>query len=139
MYKNLKAIGLATVLFASAVTANAADSITVSSWGGFFEETLAAEIYPGFTEKTGIEVKSIAQPVDAAWMTQLMAAARAKQAPADLSLVTNEVLIRGNNAGLWAKLDPNNLADTKGLKDGYVKLDEDNKAYAVGALAFYTT
>ncbi len=139
MYKTMKAVGFATVLFAGAATANAAESITVSVWGGFFEETLAAEIYPGFTEKTGIEVKSIAQPEDSTWMTQLMAAARAKKAPADLSLVADEVLIRGKNAGLWAQLDPDNLADTKALKEGYVKIDDDNKAYAVGALAFYTT
>lgn len=65
-----------------AATVVNAEELTVSAWGGFFEETLAAEIYPGFTEKNGIEVKSIAQPEDSAWMTQLMAAARAKKAPA---------------------------------------------------------
>ena len=139
MYKTIKAAAIAAALMAGAATANAAESITVSAWGGFFEETLAAEIYPGFTEKTGIEVKSIAQPEDSTWMTQLMAAARAKKAPADVSLVVDEVLIRGNNAGLWAKLDPKNLGDTKDLQDGYVVLDDDGKAYAVGALAFYTT
>ena len=116
-----------------------AEELTVSAWGGFFEETLAAEIYPGFTEETGIAVKSIAQPEDSAWMTQLMAAARAKQAPADLSLVVDEVLIRGNEAGLWGAVDPANMAGTGSLKDGYVKLNDDGKAYAVGALAFYTT
>ena len=100
-----------------------AQELTVSAWGGFFEETLAAEIYPGFTEETGITVKSIAQPEDSAWMTQLMAAARAKKAPADLSLVVDEVLIRGNEAGLWGKLDPAKMAGTQALKDGYVKLD----------------
>ena len=116
-----------------------AQELTVSAWGGFFEETLAAEIYPGFTEETGITVKSIAQPEDSAWMTQLMAAARAKKAPADLSLVVDEVLIRGNEAGLWGKLDPAKMAGTQALKDGYVKLDDAGQAYAVGALAFYTT
>lgn len=116
-----------------------AETLTISAWGGFFEETLAAEIYPGFTEETGIEVKSIAQPEDSAWMTQLMAAARAKNAPADLSLVTDEVLIRGNEVGLWAKLNPANMPITESLKEGYVILDDDGKAYGVGALAFYTT
>ena len=72
-------------------------------------------------------------------MTQLMAAARAKKAPADLSLVTDEVLIRGNEVGLWAKLDPAKMDGTKALKDGYVEMDEDGGAYGVGALAFYTT
>lgn len=72
-------------------------------------------------------------------MTQLMAAARANQAPADLSLVVDEVLIRGNEVGLWAELDPANMAGTENLMDGYVKLNDAGNAYAVGALAFYTT
>lgn len=116
-----------------------AEELTVSAWGGFFEETLAAEIYPGFTAETGITVNSIAQPEDSAWMTQLMAAARANQAPADLSLVVDEVLIRGNEVGLWAELDPANMSGTENLMDGYVKLNNAGSAYAVGALAFYTT
>lgn len=116
-----------------------AQELTVSAWGGFFEETLAAEVYPAFTAETGIEVKSIAQPEDSTWMTQLMAAARAKQAPADLSLVVDEVLFRGNEVGLWAELNPANMAGTSNLTEGYVKLNEAGNAYAVGALAFYTT
>lgn len=116
-----------------------AEDLTVSAWGGFFEETLAAEVYPLFTSETGIEVKSIAQPEDSTWMTQLMAAARAKQAPADLSLVVDEVLFRGNEVGLWAELDPANMAGIQSLTDGYVKMNDAGNAYAVGALAFYTT
>lgn len=139
MFKKLQTIGITVALSAFTTGAAVAETLTVSAWGGFFEETLAAEIYTGFTEKTGIEVKSIAQPEDSAWMTQLMAAARAKKAPADLSLVVDEVLIRGNTAGLWAKLDPAKMAGTESLKEGYVKTDEDDKVFAVGALAFYTT
>lgn len=139
MLKIIRGVTLTVAISALSSTAALAETLTVSAWGGFFEETLAAEIYPGFTAKTGIEVKSIAQPEDSTWMTQLMAAARAKKAPADLSLVVDEVLIRGNEAGLWAKLDPANMPGTGSLKDGYVKLDDENKAFAVGALAFYTT
>lgn len=120
-------------------TALHAEEITVSVWGGFFEETLAAEIYPGFTAETGIDVRSIAQPEDTTWMTQLMAANRAGKAPADLSLVVDEVLFRGNEVGLWAELDPANMQATQELIDGYVKLNDAGNAYAVGALAFYTT
>lgn len=139
MLTTIQRLGIATVFSVSSAAATAAETLTVSAWGGFFEETLAAEIYPGFTEKTGIEVKSIAQPTSSAWMTQLMAAARAKKAPADLSLVTDEVLLRGNNAGLWAKLDVANMPNTGSLSEGYVQLDEEENAFAVGALAFYTT
>jgi putative spermidine/putrescine transport system substrate-binding protein len=138
-------MGITQKLFAttgailSLASAAWAEDLTVSAWGGFFEETLAAEVYPLFTAETGIRVKSIAQPEDTTWMTQLMAAARAKQAPADLSLVVDEVLFRGNEVGLWAELDPAKMAGTKNLTDGYVKLNDAGNAYAVGALAFYTT
>jgi putative spermidine/putrescine transport system substrate-binding protein len=136
---NIKLCGFfAAALLVSAHGATA-QTLTVSAWGGFFEETLAAEIYPGFTEETGIEVKSIAQPEDSTWMTQLMAAARAKKAPADLSLVVDEVLIRGNEAGLWAGLDLTDNTGVQSLTEGYVKTNDEGKAYGVGALAFYTT
>lgn len=134
--KSLAAVAGVLVLTGTTV---AAEDLTVSVWGGFFEETLAAEIYPGFTAETGIEVRSIAQPEDSAWMTQLMAANRAGQAPADLSLVVDEVLFRGNEVGLWADLNPANMQGTGELIDGYVKLNDTGNAYAVGALAFYTT
>ncbi len=139
LVKSIKTIAGAAVVLVLGCGSAMAQTLTVSAWGGFFEETLAAEIYPGFTEETGIEVKSIAQPEDSAWMTQLMAAARAKKAPADLSLVVDEVLIRGNEVGLWAGLDPANMAGAKALKDGYIKQNDEGKAYGVGALAFYTT
>jgi putative spermidine/putrescine transport system substrate-binding protein len=115
-----------------------AEEITVSAWGGFFEETLRDVIYPGFTAETGIEVRSIAQPADQAWMTQLTNAARAKKAPADLSLVADEVLIRGRNIGLWATLDAAAMPETSGLLDGRVVSDEDG-TYGVGALSWFVT
>ncbi len=137
--RHFKQFALASTMALTMVSHAGAEELTVSVWGGFFEETLAAEIYPGFTDETGITVKSIAQPEDTTWMTQLMAAARAKQAPADLSLVTDTVLIRGNEVGLWAGLDKANMAGTASLKEGYVKTNDGGAAYAVGALAFYTT
>jgi len=139
MFKTLKLVAATAAVVAVTTSAAIAETLTVSAWGGFFEETLASEIYPGFSKETGIEVKSIAQPEDSTWMTQLMAAARAKKAPADLSLVVDEVLIRGNKAGLWAKLDPAAMKGTESLIKGSVKLDDEGKAFAVGALSFYTT
>ena len=126
----------AALCLSSAVSA---EEITVSAWGGFFEETLKDVIYPGFTEETGIEVRSIAQPADQAWLTQLTNAARAKTAPADLSLVADEVLIRGEAIGLWAKLDGANIPNTATLIDGFTKTSDDGDLYAVGALTWFTT
>lgn len=129
------AAGFLTVSGLAAV----AEEITVSAWGGFFEETLKAEIYPGFTEETGITVRSIAQPADQAWLTQLTNAARAKTAPADLSLVADEVFLRGQSIGLWAELNGNEIPHTATLLDGFTKMGDDDTLRAVGALSWYTT
>lgn len=134
----IKHIALAAGL-ALGATAASAEEITVSAWGGFFEETLRDVIYPGFTAETGIEVRSIAQPADQAWLTQLTNAARAKTAPADLSLVADEVLIRGEAIGLWAPLDAAQIPNTENLMDGFTKTDAEGNLIAVGALTWYTT
>ena len=139
MYKSISKIALTTCVFVGVSSVALAEEITVSSWGGFFEETLRDVIYPGFTEETGIEVRSIAQPADQAWLTQLTNAARAKTAPADLSLVADEVLIRGNSIDLWASMDGDAMPAIAGLKDGYVHKNPEGQVYAVGALSWYTT
>ncbi|MDC0739579.1 extracellular solute-binding protein [Cognatishimia sp. SS12] len=133
--KNIFAVGFAL----ASVSAVSAEEITVSAWGGFFEETLKTVIYPGFTEETGIEVRSIAQPADQAWLTQLTNAARAKQAPADLSLVADEVFIRGQSIGLWANLDAADIPNTATLLDGFTKVSDEGNLNAVGALSWFTT
>ncbi len=116
-----------------------AEEITVSSWGGFFEETLKEVIYPGFTAETGIEVRSIAQPVDEAWITQIINAARANTTPADLVLMSTAALARGQSIGLWATLDGEAMPNTSNLKDGFIKSGDDGGVYAVGAMNWYTT
>ena len=138
MNKTLKTFALAAGFILGSNSSAFATEITVSSWGGFFEETLRDAIYPGFTAETGIDVRSIAQPADQAWLTQLTNAARAKKAPADLSLVADEVLARGQAIGLWAKLDGAAMPATTGLIDGSVR-SADSAVFGVGALSWYTT
>ena len=130
-------IGVITAL-AVVSTANA-EEITVSAWGGFFEETLKETIYPMFTKETGITVRSIAQPVDSAWLTQLTNAARAKKAPADVSLMADQALARGQSIGMWAELDSAALSNTESLKPGFEKVVGNGSHYAVAALTWFTT
>jgi len=49
MLKTIKHLGFTVALSAFTTGTVVAETLTVSAWGGFFEETLAAEIYPGFT------------------------------------------------------------------------------------------
>ncbi|GAA6209122.1 ABC transporter substrate-binding protein [Cognatishimia sp. WU-CL00825] len=136
---NAKTYALAAGLMVASAGALAAENITVSAWGGFFEETLKSEIYPGFTAETGITVRSIAQPADQAWLTQLTNAARAKKAPADLSLVADEVFLRGQSIGLWANLNAADIPNTATLLDGFTKVGDSGTLNAVGALTWFTT
>lgn len=137
MIKKYLAATTAAVALLGASLANA-ETLRVSAWGGFFEETLAAEIYPGFTAATGIEIESISQPEDSAWMTDIMNASRANKTPTDVALVTDSVVIRGNNVGLWAKLDADAMPNTTELIDGVIFADSDGVS-AVGALGFFVT
>lgn len=139
MSNSITHIALTTALVLGTGHAACAEEITVSAWGGFFEETLREVIYPGFTEESGITVRSIAQPADQAWLTQLTNAARAKTAPADVSLVAEEVLIRGKDIGLWAELDGANIPNTATLIDGFAMSGDEDGLYGIGALTWYTT
>ena len=72
----IKLLSAAAALSFVAAPIAQAEELTISAWGGFFEETLAEVIYPGFTEATGITVNSIPQPADQAWLTQIANATR---------------------------------------------------------------
>ena len=80
-------------------------TLKVGTYGGYFEESFKKHIFPDFTEATGIEVESIAEPTGEAWLVQLQQAARAGQAPADVSMMAQVARIRGERANLWAELD----------------------------------
>ena len=63
-------------------------SLKVGVYGGFFKDSFDANIFPEFTKASGIAVESIAEPTGEAWLVQLEQAARANQAPADVSMIS---------------------------------------------------
>jgi putative spermidine/putrescine transport system substrate-binding protein len=80
--------------------------LKVGTYGGYFEDSFNQHIFPDFTAATGIEVESIGTPTGEAWLVQLQQAARAGQAPADVSMMAQVARIRGERAGLWARWTP---------------------------------
>ncbi|HDZ74847.1 MAG TPA: ABC transporter substrate-binding protein, partial [Aurantimonas coralicida] len=52
-------------------------SLKIGVYGGYFKDSFDKNIFPAFTEKTGIAVESIAEPTGEAWLVQLEQAARA--------------------------------------------------------------
>ena len=51
--------------------------LKVGTYGGYFKDSFDEHIFPDFTEETGIEVESVAEPTGEAWLVQLETAARA--------------------------------------------------------------
>ena len=63
-------------------------------------------IFPEFTKATGIAVESVAEPTGEAWLVQLEQAAKAGQAPADLSMMSQTSTLKGQSTELWTPIDP---------------------------------
>ncbi|MDJ0949794.1 MAG: ABC transporter substrate-binding protein [Alphaproteobacteria bacterium] len=122
-----------------AVHLRAADPLKVGTYGGYFKDSFDKHIYPDFTKATGIAVESIGEPTGEAWLVQLQTAARAGQAPADVSMMAQVTRIKGQNAKLWAPLDEAKLPNTKRLPEHFVHRYADGSICGVGAVSWYIT
>lgn len=137
----LKTTAAGAVMLAapSIVRAQSDRSLKVATYGGYFQNSFDKHIYPDFTAATGIEVESIGEPTGEAWLVQLMTAARANQAPADVSMIAQVARLKGEKAKLWAPLDEAALPNASNLADHFVNRYEDGKINALGAVSWYIT
>jgi putative spermidine/putrescine transport system substrate-binding protein len=113
--------------------------LKVGTYGGYFQGSFEKHIFPEFTAETGIEVESIGEPTGEAWLVQLQQAARAGQAPADVSMMAQVARLKGEKAGLWAPLDPAKMPNIKNLPDHFVHKYETGDLYGTGAVSWYIT
>lgn len=130
------AVGLGTLAAPSILRAQG-QPLKVGTYGGYFEESFQQHIYPDFTAATGIEVESIAEPTGEAWLVQLQQAARAGQAPADVSMMAQVARIRGEQAELWAPLDRSAMSNVENLPDHFLYAYEDGGFYGTGAVSWF--
>lgn len=114
-------------------------SIKVGVYGGYFKDSFDNHIFPGFTEATGIAVESIAEPTGEAWLVQLEQAARAGQAPADLSMMSQVAMLKGQSTELWTPIDTAKLENAGNLLDQFVNKYPDGRVAGIGAVAWYIT
>ena len=119
--------------------ARAGRTLKVGTYGGYFEESFATYIYPDFTEATGIEIESVAEPTGQTWLIQLRNAAKAGIVPADVSMMAGVPKLRGAAEKLWAPLDEAKLPNLKYLADNFVDRYDDGKVYGVAAVSWYIT
>ena len=80
-------------------------SLKVGVYGGYFKESFDKNIFPEFTKATGIAVESVAEPTGEAWLVQLEQAAKAGQAPADVSMMSQTSTLKGQSTELWTPID----------------------------------
>ncbi|TKT77451.1 ABC transporter substrate-binding protein [Aquamicrobium sp. LC103] len=114
-------------------------SIKVGVYGGYFKDSFDKNIFPEFTKASGIAVESIAEPTGEAWLVQLQQAARANQAPADLSMMSQVAMLKGQSTELWTPLDTAKLKNADNLLDRFVNKYPDGRIAGIGAVAWYIT
>ncbi len=114
-------------------------SLKVGVYGGYFKDSFDQHIFPAFTEATGIAVESIAEPTGEAWLVQLEQAARAGQAPADVSMMAVTPLLRGQATELWTPLDLDRIPNSAHLEERFVHRYPDDRVAGIGAVAWYIT
>jgi len=136
----VKSVALAaTALSAPAILrkAYAAEPLRVSSYGGYFEDSLKEFIYPTFTKETGIEVRSIAQSSGTVWFASLKAGIDAGQPPTDVTMGGGIDVIKFHS--LFQTLDESKLPNLGNLPPELVSRTEDGHPYSIGVLAWFLT
>lgn len=114
-------------------------SLKVGVYGGYFKDSFDANIFPDFTSATGIAVESVAEPTGEAWLVQLEQAAKAGVAPADVSMMSQVAMLKGQSTELWAPIDTSKIANYDDLLGQFVNKYPDGRVAGIGAVAWYIT
>ena len=121
------------------ISLRAQQSLKVGTYGGYFKDSFDEHIYPEFTKATGIEIESVAEPTGEAWLVQLEQAARAGQAPADVSMIAQVSMLKGQPSKLWAPLDLNKIPNATHLLPPFIHRYPDGQVDGIGAVTWYIT
>ncbi len=114
-------------------------SLKVGVYGGYFKDSFDKNIFPEFTKATGIAIESVAEPTGEAWLVQLEQAAKAGQAPADISMMSQVAMLKGQATDLWAPVDLGKIKNVSNLVEHFVNKYPDGRVAGLGAVAWYIT
>jgi putative spermidine/putrescine transport system substrate-binding protein len=128
---------LMVTLALGAPLGSAEDTLKVGAYGGYFKDSFDKHIFPDFTAETGIKVESVAEPTGEAWLVQLEQAAKAGIAPADVSMMAQGPMLRGQRTELWTVLDLNQIPNHKNLLPQFIHKYPDGRVDGIGAVAWY--
>ncbi|MBB6410049.1 ABC transporter substrate-binding protein [Mesorhizobium sangaii] len=114
-------------------------SLKVGVYGGYFKKSFDEHVFPDFTKATGIAVESVAEPTGEAWLVQLEQAAKAGQAPADLSMMSQTSTLKGQSTELWTPLDTSKFKHYGDLLPRFINKYPDGRVAGIGAVAWWIT
>jgi putative spermidine/putrescine transport system substrate-binding protein len=114
-------------------------SLKVGVYGGYFKDSFDKNIFPEFTKATGIAVESVAEPTGEAWLVQLEQAAKAGAAPADVSMMSQVAMLKGQTTKLWTPLDMAKIPNSKNLIERFINKYPDGGVAGIGAVSWYIT
>jgi len=114
-------------------------SLKVGVYGGYFKKSFDEHIFPEFTKSTGIAVESVGEPTGEAWLVQIEQAARAGQAPADLSMMAQVATLKGQASEMWTALDMSKIKYADDILPRFINKYPDGRVCGVGAVAWYIT
>lgn len=132
-------VAAAGVLAMPAILRAQEKSLKVGVYGGYFKKSFDKHIFPEFTKATGITVESVAEPTGEAWLVQLEQAAKAGQAPADLSMMSQTSTLKGQSTELWQPLDAAKFKHYGELLPQFINKYPDGRVAGIGAVAWYIT
>jgi putative spermidine/putrescine transport system substrate-binding protein len=81
----------------------------------------------------------IAEPTGEAWLVQLEQAAKAGVAPADVSMMSQVAMLKGQSTDLWAPIDTSKIKNYDDLLSQFVNKYPDGRVAGIGAVAWYIT
>jgi putative spermidine/putrescine transport system substrate-binding protein len=114
-------------------------SLKVGVYGGYFKDSFDKHIFPEFSKATGISVEAVAEPTGEAWLVQLQQAAKAGQAPADVSMMSQVAMLKGQAVDLWAPLDLGKIPNSGNVVGRFINKYPDGRVAGVGAVSWYIT
>ncbi|NNL76779.1 MAG: ABC transporter substrate-binding protein [Desulfobacterales bacterium] len=129
----------ATLFIIGSAPVLAESTLKVGVYGGYFKDSFDKHIFPDFTKETGIKVESVAEPTGEAWLVQLEQASKAGVAPADVSMMAQGPMLKGQRTELWRQLDLGLIPNHKHLLPQFIHKYPDGRVDGIGAVSWYIT
>jgi putative spermidine/putrescine transport system substrate-binding protein len=139
MATTASALGAAAIGFPAPYVKGQTKKLKVAVYGGYFKDSFDKHIFPDFVKESRIDVESVAEPTGEAWLVQLEQAARAGQAPADVSMMAQVARLKGQESNLWQAYDVSKLPNASNLLPQFVQKYPDGRTCGVGAVAWFIT